>query len=170
VKPNRSIIDTQPSAARLLIAPGPIHPGRGFSIERGGRQPMMAHSSAMPKLAKTLVTQRELVNSNSEKLIRVRLRALEIPPIKDGLVIGRDAAIGGEAMLRTLRLMTHEKFERISLREEIIQEIIVRSSVLKKLGRERLVAFVLTRIKPVMSDTELLMLDIEVELVIEDTI
>jgi hypothetical protein len=107
---------------------------------------------------------------SGEKLIRVRVRALEIPPIKDGLVIGKDAAIGGEAMTRMLRLMTNEKFDRILLKDEIAQELIVRSAVLRKVGHDRLVAFVLKRIKPVMAETELLMLDIEVELVIEDTI
>lgn len=112
----------------------------------------------------------EPVREANEKLIRVRMRALEIPPIKDGLVIGRDAAIGGEAMARTLRLMTNEKFERLSLRDDIVQEVIIRSSVLRKLGRERLLAFVLQRVKPVMAETELLMLDIEVELVIEHTL
>ena len=106
----------------------------------------------------------------SEKLIRVRVRALEIPPIKDGLVVGRDAAIGGEAMVRTLRLMTNEKFDRIVLHDEVVQEVIVRSAILRKIGRERLIAFVLKRVKPVMSETELLLLDIEVELVIESSI
>ena len=108
--------------------------------------------------------------TSNEKLIRVRMRALEIPPIKDGLVIGVDAAIGGEAMSRTLRLMTNEKFDRIALKDDTVQEIIVRSAVLRKIGRERLIAFVMKRVKPVMSETELLMLDIEVELVIEDTV
>ena len=106
----------------------------------------------------------------NEKLIRVRVRSLEIPPIKDGLVIGQDAAIGGEAMSRTLRLMTNEKFDRILLKDDVIQEIVVRSAVLKKVGRERLLAFVMKHIKPVMVETELLMLDIEIELVIEDTV
>jgi hypothetical protein len=109
-------------------------------------------------------------DSHAEKLLRVRLRALEIPPIKDGLVIGRDAAIGGEAMTRTLRLMTNEKFERISIKDEIVQELIVRSAVLRKVGQERLVAFIHKRVKPIMTETELLMLDIEVEVVIEDSV
>src|SRR5579884_2384646 len=90
-----------------------------------------------------------------EKTLRVRVRALEIPPIKDGLVIGKDAAIGGEAMIRTLRLMTNEKFERIQLRDAIIQDVIVRTAVLRKLGRDRLLNFILTRVKPVMAETEL---------------
>jgi hypothetical protein len=103
-------------------------------------------------------------NAN-EKLIRVRVRALEIPPIKDGLVIGRDAAIGGEAMSRTLRLMTNEKFDRVVLKDDV-----VRSAVMRKVGQERLVKFVLNRVKPIMAESELLMLDIEIELVIEDSI
>jgi hypothetical protein len=106
----------------------------------------------------------------SEKTIRVRLRALEIPPIKDGLVIGRDAAIGGDAMLRTLRLMTNEKFERIPLQDSMIEDIIVRAAILRKLGRERLLEFILKRVKPVMAETELLMLDIEVEVLIEHSV
>lgn len=105
-----------------------------------------------------------------EKLLRVRVRALEIPPVKDGLVIGRDAAIGGEAMARTLQLMTPEKFERILMKDDIVQEVVVRTSILRKLGREQLLQFVLHRIKPVMAETELLLLEIDVELVIEGNV
>jgi hypothetical protein len=108
---------------------------------------------------------------SAEQLIRVRVKALEIPPIKDGIVIGRDAAIGGEAMVRTLRLMTNEKFERFIMpRDDIVQDVILRSAVVRKLGKERVLKFVMDRIKPVMTETELLMLDIDIELVIEDTV
>jgi hypothetical protein len=109
-------------------------------------------------------------HDTTEKLIRVRLRALEMPPIKDGLVIGRDAAIGGEAMARTLRLVSNEKFDRILIKDEVVQELIVRQAILRKIGRERLLAFVLKRVKPVMAETELLLLDIDVELVLEDVV
>src|SRR3954463_11534430 len=126
----------------------------------------------MPSLknAKALTAVASNGSPSNEQLIRVRLRALEIPPIKDGLVIGHDAAIGGEAMTRTLRLMTNEKFDRITLKDDVVQEIIVRSAILRKIGRDRLIAFVLRRVKPVMPETELLMLDIEIELVIEDSV
>lgn len=100
----------------------------------------------------------------------VRLRALEMPPIKDGLVIGSKAAIGAEAMTRTLRLMSNEKFEVIRFKDEIVEAIIVRLAILKKIGRDRLVDFVMKRVKPVMAESELLMLDIQVELVIEDSV
>lgn len=119
------------------------------------------------KTSKTKKASIQAADENSEKLMRVRVRALEIPPIKDCLVIGTDAAIGGEAMTRTLRLMTNEKFERILLRDDVVQEIIARTAIVRKVGHERLVKFVRERIKPVMGESELLLLDIEVELVIE---
>lgn len=100
----------------------------------------------------------------------MRVKALEIPPVKDGVVIGRDAAMGGEAMARTLRLMTHEKFERIAMKDPVIAEIVVRTAIERKIGRPRLINFVMTRIKPIMTETELLLLDIEVELVIDDVV
>lgn len=112
-----------------------------------------------------------LPGNTAEQFIRVRVKALEIPPIKDGIVIGRDAAIGGEAMVRTLRLMTNEKFERFIVpKDDVVQDVILRTSVVRKLGKERVLKFVMDRIRPVMTETELLMLDIDVELVIEDAI
>jgi len=124
---------------------------------------------AMPQ-PKKKSPERAVAPSVIEKSIRVRLRALEIPPIKDGIVIGRDAAMGGDAMLRTLKLMTNEKFERIAVKDDVLQDVIVRTSVLRKLGQARLLEFVMERVKPLMAENELLMLDIEVELVIEDSL
>lgn len=112
-----------------------------------------------------------VTSETAEQFIRVRVKALEIPPIKDGIVIGRDAAIGGEAMVRTLRLMTNEKFERfIITKDDIVQDVILRTSVVRKLGKDRVLKFVMERIRPIMTESELLMLDIDIELVIEDAI
>lgn len=122
----------------------------------------------MPSKPKTTkLTASPTLQTPDEKMIRVRIRALEIPPIKDCLLIGVDAAIGGEAMVRTLRLMTHERFDRILLKDDIIQEVIVRGAVLRKIGREQLLGFIEKRVKPIMAESELLLLDIEVEVVME---
>ena len=119
---------------------------------------------------KKTAPERSAAPASFEKSIRVRLKALEIPPIKDGIVIGCDAAMGGDAMLRTLKLMTNERFERIPVKDSVIQDVIVRTAVLRKLGPERLIEFVIERVKPLMTENELLMLDIEVELMLEDSL
>jgi hypothetical protein len=106
-----------------------------------------------------------------EQYVRVRLKALEIPPVKDGIVIGKQAPIGAEAMLRTLKLMSNETFVRLAVaKDEVISDIIVRESVIRKLKEAKLRSFVETRIRPLMASNELLMLDMEIEVVVEDTV
>ena len=113
--------------------------------------------------------QTDQPSRSKETLMRIRVRGLEIPPVKDGLIIGQKAPIGADAMLRTLSIMTHEQFERLHLNDDIIEDVIIKTSILRKTGRDRLIRFIRTNLKPVMTATELLMLDIYVELVIEDS-
>lgn len=108
---------------------------------------------------------------SNEQYVRVRVKALEMPPVKDGIVIGKGAPMGAEAMLRTLKLMSAERFVHLQLaNDEIISDAIVREAVLRKLKEERLRTFILKRIKPLMADNELLLLDMEIEVVVEDTL
>ena len=107
----------------------------------------------------------------AEQFIRVRIKALEIPPVKDGIVIGKSAPIGVESMLRTLKLMSAERFARIEFPgDAVISDAIVRESVIRKLGQPRLVEFIARRVKSLMAENELLMLDMEIEVVVEDTL
>lgn len=125
----------------------------------------------MPRTTKPVVREKRTPALRSEQYLRVRLKALEIPPIKDGLVIGRGAPIGVEAMMRTLKLMSKERFIRVAIaHDDVVSDVIVREAVLRKLKEEKLRAFILTRIKPLMADNELLMLDMDIEVVVEDAL
>ena len=117
------------------------------------------------------IIKESIAENPTEQYIRVRIKALEIPPIKDGLVIGKSAPIGIEAMMRTLKLMSADRFVRISIPgDSIVSDAIVRESVVRKLTEKRLRAFILRRVKPLMAENELLMLDMEIEVVVEDTL
>jgi hypothetical protein len=128
----------------------------------------------MPRIAKTSKTTRKTTEASSEsneQYVRVRIKALEIPPVKDGIIIGRVAPIGADAMLRTLKLMSTEHFSHLTVEhDDIVSDILVRESVLRKLKEDRLRTFVLRRIKPLMAANELLMLDMDIEVVIEDSL
>jgi hypothetical protein len=114
---------------------------------------------------------KEAPSEANEQYVRVRIKALEIPPVKDGIVIGRAAPMGAEAMLRTLKLMSTERFAHITIaNDEIVSDVIVREAVLRKLKEDRLRLFILKRVKPLMAENELLMLDMEIEVVVEDTL
>lgn len=125
----------------------------------------------MTRTNKQTIKSKEVSPSPVEQYIRVRLKALEIPPIKDGIVIGKSAPMGAEAMIRTLKLMSNERFVHVPIKnDEVVSDAIVRESVLRKLKEEKLRAFILTRIRPLMAQNELLMLDMEIEVVVEDTL
>jgi hypothetical protein len=128
----------------------------------------------MPRTTQTRKQSKEVKEASSEtneQYVRVRIKALEIPPVKDGIVIGRAAPMGAEAMLRTLKLMSTEHFVHIAITNDaIVADVIVREAVLRKLKEDRLRQFILKRIKPLMAENELLMLDMEIEVVIEDSL
>lgn len=110
-------------------------------------------------------------NKPTEQYVRVRIKALEIPLIKDGIVIGRNAPMGPEAILRTLKLTSNERFVHLTIKEDgAVSDVIVRESVIRKLKEDKLRAFIQSRISPLMAENELLMLDMEIEVVVEDTI
>jgi hypothetical protein len=125
----------------------------------------------MSSTTKQSLKRKEPSIHRSEQYVRVRVKALEIPPVKDGIVIGKAAPIGPEAMMRTLKLMSKEEFVHLSLeKDDIVSDAIVRQSVLRKFKESKLQAFILARIKPLMTATELLILDMEIEVVVEDTL
>lgn len=73
---------------------------------------------------------------------------LLIPPIRDGLVLGKRSPIGCVAIRKALELLGNTNFTPIELEDEVV-------------------SFVLERIKPLMAPEEILHLDLEVEVLVE---
>lgn len=109
--------------------------------------------------------------ASAEQFVRVRLKNLEMPLVGDGVVLGRFAALGVEALCRALALLSKDRFCRVRFpQDSVISDAVVRESVLRKIGEGRLIRFLLSRVQPLMVESEIFMLDVEVELVLEDTL
>jgi hypothetical protein len=100
--------------------------------------------------------------------LRVRISEFRLPPIEDGLVLGNRSPIGHIAIGKALSLLSSTSYEHISITDDVISDILIRSAVLRKISVEAIVAFVLREIKPLMGSDEILHLDLDVELLIED--
>jgi hypothetical protein len=100
--------------------------------------------------------------------IKARVREFTLPPINDGLVLGRMAPIGCTSFCKALELLVTIPFEHIEIEDEIIGDIVIRQAILRKVSREYLVDFVLQRIKPLMGAEEILHLDLAAEILIEE--
>jgi len=99
--------------------------------------------------------------------IKVRVREFGVPPIHDALVIGKQAAIGCAAIRKAIELLVASPFEHLEFKDDVISDIIVRSAILRRMPKEKLIAFVVAQVKPLMAADEILHLDLEVEVAME---
>lgn len=101
-------------------------------------------------------------------MIKASVREFAIPPIRDAVVIGHSAPIGCGAIKKALELLVTAPFEQISMNDDVIGDILVRKAHLKRIPIDRLKAFILANIKPVMEADEIMQLELSADLLIED--
>lgn len=99
--------------------------------------------------------------------LRMRISEFVLPPIDDGLVLGRLSPIGHVAIGKALSLLTTVDYQHVAIEDEVIGDLLVRSAILRKIPAERLVDFVLAEVKPLMGAEEILHLHIDVEVRLE---
>lgn len=102
--------------------------------------------------------------------IRARVHEFKIPPIYQGLVLGKNCPIGRNAMSRALNLLMSSPFVHIDVGDDIVGDIFVKESVLRRIPQEKLIDFVLQQIKPFMGPDEILHLDLETEVLFEENL
>ena len=87
------------------------------------------------------------------------------------LVLGTRCPIGSEAVRRSLTLLHVAPFENLKLNgedeDDVVGDILVRTSLLNKLPRKKLLGLVRDRVKPFMTADEILRVDLEVEVALE---
>lgn len=102
--------------------------------------------------------------------LKARVKEFAIPPIHDGLVLGKHSPIGCAAIRKAIDLLVDTPFEHIELDDEVISDVLVRNKILRRIPQDKLVAFVLKRIKPLMGSDEILHLDLDAEITLEDEV
>ncbi len=107
-------------------------------------------------------------STNRKCRLRARVTEFAYPPVHDGVVIGKRAPLGLEAFRKAIGLLVASPFEHVHVEDEVVSDILIRSAVLRRLDREKLVSFVLRQIKPLMNGEEILHLDLQTEIEIED--
>jgi hypothetical protein len=99
--------------------------------------------------------------------LRASVREFLIPPIEDGLVLGRHSPIGPIAIAKALSFLSSTAFEHVTVEDDVIGDILVRAAILRKLESQKLLEFVLREIKPLMGPEEVLHLRMQVDVHIE---
>ena len=108
---------------------------------------------------------------NKTPTLSVTARVVEfsIPPVSDGLVIGKESPIGFTAVSRALQLLVANQFHTIAIEDDdVISHVIIRRNLLRRVPEDRLIAFIRERIRPLMVPDEILHLSLTVEVKVED--
>ena len=96
--------------------------------------------------------------------LQARIKEFAIPPITDGLVIGRDASIGTVALQKALNLLIPDHFEHLIIDDEIIADVLIKSALLRRMTKDRLVKFIMEQIKPFMNAQDILQVQLDLEI------
>jgi len=104
----------------------------------------------------------------SKSRVRARVTEFGYPPVHDALVLGSRAPLGAQAFRKAVDLLVASPFEDIHLQDDVVGSILARTSIMRRIGKEQLVDFVLRRVKPLMSAEEILHLDLEIEVELDD--
>ncbi|ADW21085.1 MULTISPECIES: hypothetical protein [Thermus] len=104
--------------------------------------------------------------SPSKKQLELRLsgQALEIPPLWDALLIGRQAPVGPEAAKRMADSLAPGQFELIRTRQAPVEAVLVRKNLLKALAPEVLTDLLLEELAPLISEEQVVRVQVEVVL------
>ena len=103
------------------------------------------------------------VISESGSYISARISEYLMPPLKDMLVMGKDSPIGCVAMRRALDLLIKTPYEHIKIDDDIIGDILVRQSILRRVSKEQLINFVLNNTKPLLGPEEVLHVELKID-------
>jgi len=105
---------------------------------------------------------------NKKSHITARIGEYAIPPLKDMLVMGKQAPIGCIAMRRAVELLIKTPFEHIEVEDDVISDILVRKHLLRRVSKDSLIDFVMTHVKPMMGVDEVLHAELDVSVFLSD--
>lgn len=110
-----------------------------------------------------------MANVQLKNHLVARVTEYQIPPFRDALVLGREASIGCHAVRRALTLLVRTPFAHIEVDDPVIADILIRENLLRRVPQEKIIAFVLEHIKPLMGAEEVLQVELDVEISVTAT-
>ena len=104
---------------------------------------------------------------NRKSNVRITFKGCQLPPVRDALVIGRQAPVGSEAVVRAMQAMSPGAFRLVEVDHPLIESLLIRESDLRKVPEGRLVKLLLENAGPIMDETDALNVTIEVEISVD---
>jgi len=103
-------------------------------------------------------------------LLTARINDFTIPPITDGLILGKNSPIGASALKKALNLLIPETFEHIEVDDDVISDILVKSVLVRRVSQARVVKFLMNRVRPFMVAEDILHIQVDAEITVSQEV
>lgn len=99
--------------------------------------------------------------------VRFGVDEFATPPVRDALVLGKRSPVESMTLRKALAFLHTAPFVHIEMEDDIIGDIVDRKSIVRIIGREKLIKLAMELVKPLMTDVDILHLNIVARLHME---
>lgn len=113
----------------------------------------------------------ELVSTTDVRktvLIDLKLQRFKLPPVESALIIGKRALIGPKAMEKALNEMLPAGYELVEVDHPSIEALLINTSHLKRVPKDRLVDVLIRHAEQMMADDETLHVGMDIEIAVAE--
>lgn len=96
--------------------------------------------------------------------LRFTVSEFATPPVRDALVMGKRSPVGSMALRKALAFLNTSPYTHIEIEDDVIGDIIAREAIVRLVGKDK---FIMDRIKPLMTDMDILHLHVDATLHME---
>ncbi len=107
--------------------------------------------------------------SSRKYLVQLSFEEIRLPPFEDILVLGKKSPQGKIGLSRSFELMVPNEFEVFELEHNVIEAVFINKRLLKKMDKDRIIAFLDKKVFPFVSECEILRVDFKIK-ILYDTI
>ena len=87
-----------------------------------------------------------------------------VPPAKDGVIIGKRAPVGMKSLEKAFNAVAPKQFVKIPIEHKIVEGVVIRKAVLRKVPKKRMVEFIINEIEDIMDETDILRFDLNISI------
>jgi hypothetical protein len=95
--------------------------------------------------------------------IKLSFEAIQLPPFRDILVLGRNAEHGTTGLTKILEMLAPGRFDTIDIHDRNVEAIFVSKQLLRKIPAERVVQALEKKVFPFVAEGELVRVDFKVD-------
>lgn len=96
--------------------------------------------------------------------IQLSFEEVRLPPFDDILILGKKCPQGRVGVYKSFEFLIPNEFEAFEVDDEVVEVVFINKRVLKKMGSDRVITILRTKVFPFVSESEMLKVDFKLRI------